>query len=738
MLADCYSKGPQHIADNVWPQARSQLAPTGASAIRLCRYSGVNVQTRLALVSSRLLQSPVLVRELVSEFGRLPPLRGAVACPADDGSQIVALLAYPRGHRVTISVGLTGCELVTNGSVHRAALGMGTPPAFGPQLVAQLKRLVSGRSQPGPDSASVLVHGRWSVLARSPLGTRYDPSFVWDGRELLELGGSAGGPWGGAPVDSGAAYDPMRHRWRRVTSAPAAVLPPGAASVWTGRQVFIFGGPTLRNETSGNMAGLYDPATNQWTVSRKAPVGPPVDTPTAVWTGRRVILAVMTSGTPQLEVASYDPASDTWSALQPPISAAHPPMAIAMVATNDGVLLWSLWGRTKQTGPNTYTGYSGVDVYRLGPSGSWANVTDHWPQGHTVDSPIFTGSQVLLAPGQIWCGACSHPAPFNEHGYQVDPKTLHRTPIPHGPLDDLGPQIIWTGAAEISLNQGGEITGPHVHVLPGDIAIWNPNTGKWARGPRAPRQLDDALAVWNGHQLFALAHDGHLLAYGAKQSTLRPSMGGAFPNAPHSQRPTSGGSCPLAPPNPYLPSRAGCVTVRRADIDGDGRPDLILLYAQLSTRRFAGGLIPTSYTLELLRASGGKLTTRIPHPVESPTIDHIRDINDRAGAEIFIHETHISSGELVGVYTFNGHALRRVGGFWWGGDSAQRYGFTRRPGHPSSIVQRQFVLEGPSMTGRWQRTDTTYIWIGPELRNAARRTTQRYGIPPRSQVREVC
>jgi hypothetical protein len=147
-------------------------------------------------------------------------------------------------------------------------------------------------------------------------------------------------------------------------------------------------------------------------------------------------------------------------------------------------------------------------------AGTWANVTDSWPQGHTVDTPIFTGTRILVAPGQIWCGACSHPPPFNEHGYLVDPKTLRRTPIPHGPLDDLGPQIIWTGTAEISLNLGGEISGPRVKVLPGDIAIWNPNTSRWARGRRAPKQLGDAPAVWSGQQLFALAQDGRLLANG--------------------------------------------------------------------------------------------------------------------------------------------------------------------------------------------------------------------------------
>lgn len=222
----------------------------------------------------------------------------------------------------------------------------------------------------------------------------------------------------------------------------------------------------------------------------------------------------MTRGNPTLQVAGYDPATDTWSRLQPPISPRHPPLDVSIVATNQGVILWSLWGRAAKTGANTYALYSGVDVYRLGPSDTWSNVTGAWPQHQTVDQPISTGTQILLAPGQIWCGACSHPPPFNAHGYEVDPSTLRVTPIPHGPLDDLGPEITWTGSAEISFNLGGEIIGPTEKVLPGDIAIWNPSSRRWSRGPRAPLQTDDVAGVWSGKRFYVLAHDSTLLAYG--------------------------------------------------------------------------------------------------------------------------------------------------------------------------------------------------------------------------------
>jgi hypothetical protein len=116
--------------------------PPDATAIRLCRYSGLNAHPRLTLVASRLVTSAGVVRQLVGEFDRLPRLHGVVACPMDDGSQIVALVSYPAGRRVTISVGLTGCRLVTNGSVHRSAEGLGSPRTFGPQLVATLTRLL--------------------------------------------------------------------------------------------------------------------------------------------------------------------------------------------------------------------------------------------------------------------------------------------------------------------------------------------------------------------------------------------------------------------------------------------------------------------------------------------------------------------------------------------------------------------------------------------------------------------
>jgi hypothetical protein len=82
-----------------------------------------------------LLGERAAVTRLTGEFDELQPMRGGFACPVDDGSEIVALLAYPHGRSVTISVNLRGCNSVTNGDVFRTALGT--------KLVAQLERLIS-------------------------------------------------------------------------------------------------------------------------------------------------------------------------------------------------------------------------------------------------------------------------------------------------------------------------------------------------------------------------------------------------------------------------------------------------------------------------------------------------------------------------------------------------------------------------------------------------------------------
>lgn len=337
---------------------------------------------------------------------------------------------------------------------------------------------------------------------------------MWTGQMLLEFGGTVND----VAQSDGAVYDPGQRRWHPMSPSPAPVGTADEAPVWAGSRLFVFGGrmPPYHVVTSPSccVGGLYDPSTNRWTLTSRSPL-PAMQQVVAVWTGRDVVVVGLTGGQdPTLRAAAYDPSADRWRLLDPPRIAGHPPEAFTAVATADRVIVWSMWGRVRRTGPGSSVGYSGVDVFALA-GGRWTTVTGRWPQHHTVDRPIFTSAGILFAPGQIWCGACSHPAPIGEHGYLADPATLTITPLPAGPLDDLGPWIVWTGRTEISLNAGGEMTGPHVHARPGDIAFFDSVTKSWTRGSRAPAPLDSSTQpAWDGHRLFALAGDSRVLAFG--------------------------------------------------------------------------------------------------------------------------------------------------------------------------------------------------------------------------------
>lgn len=267
------------------------------------------------------------------------------------------------------------------------------------------------------------------------------------------------------------------------------------------------------------------------------------------------------------------------------------------------------------------------------------------------------------------------------------------------------------------------------------------------RRPR--RALRVARPRWSGAFAFALTLAalalGGIFAIalhhgGAGRPTghsPRPTPAGTFPGAPRTQ----GGGwrtgaeilCPLAAPNRYLPPRSGCVTVLRADLDGDGRPDLVLLYARLGRREGSDLYMPTAFVLEVVRGQGGVVQARISTEGVDAIVAGVERVSDRPGVALLIGIGRTSSGAAAGLYTMTDGRLVNAGpSLAWGGDSAVKAGFSCRTGHPPTIVQRLFVLEGPTIYGNWKRTDVTYAWRGARLRQIAQRTATSHGLPPRA------
>ncbi len=136
--------------------------------------------------------------------------------------------------------------------------------------------VVSGRS------AATFTPGRgWRRLPRLP-EARDGANVVWDGSELLVVGGDT------APAQ-GFAYSPTGGAWRGL--APADSGRRRAAAVWTGTRLLMWGGQT---RSAGRFVipphGLaYDPKANSWAPLPQAPLRGRRD-PIGVWTGRSLLI----------------------------------------------------------------------------------------------------------------------------------------------------------------------------------------------------------------------------------------------------------------------------------------------------------------------------------------------------------------------------------------------------------------------------------------------------------------
>jgi hypothetical protein len=368
---------------------------------------------------------------------------------------------------------------------------------------------VNRQTWQGPPAAKIAKF-HWSTLAPSPLGRRSNPVAVMAGRELIEL--THNRPGG---TTFGAAFNTTTRRWHVIASPPVNVGFDFGVTAWTGHQLFFIG----LNTTCGTPgaiclrnAGLYDPATNHWTITVLPRAMDTVFRLAAAWNGRDIILAAADSSNGRLRVASYDPATGRWQMITPALSPRHPPRFVAMVATSDRTILWSLWDRQKVSN-NSVINIRGVDVLALTGHRTWQNVTGHWPQKRTVDFPVFTSQGILVSPGELFCGVACSPHFAILHGYFADAATLRRTLIPTGPLAESEPPYIWTGRAIIAMNLAARIPPPHPLALDA-TALYDPATGRWTLLPTPPgHPALAAIPVWTGTELLALTARGNLLAF---------------------------------------------------------------------------------------------------------------------------------------------------------------------------------------------------------------------------------
>jgi hypothetical protein len=123
--------------------------------------------------------------------------------------------------------------------------------------------------------------GTWRTIAAAPIAGRDGAAAVWTGRQLLVWGGHGRLPGAGLrPLREGAAYDPAADRWQPIPTAPAGVQGTSAAAAWTGTRMLVWLGNAPDARPSGPATtrpggpGAASPRARSGRGSPSAPSGP--------------------------------------------------------------------------------------------------------------------------------------------------------------------------------------------------------------------------------------------------------------------------------------------------------------------------------------------------------------------------------------------------------------------------------------------------------------------------------
>ncbi len=259
----------------------------------------------------------------------------------------------------------------------------------------------------------------------------------------------------------------------------------------------------------------------------------------------------------------------------------------------------------------------------------------------------------------------------------------------------------------------------------------------------AYNRLLSAAAHESGGALVSTALATALLVIGVPGGIAHAATNQGFRGAPVSQADQGGiasASCNLAPESRYLPARSGCVTVRRADLSGNGQTDLVLVYSLLTHTRFdvpgAPAAIRRRYIakqamLRVITPQGATITTTLN--TREAAVLAVAHVSNTPGEAIFLQINEISSGSTADAYTLVRRRLVHTGYFGYGGDSGVQAGFNCLA-DPARLVQRVFIPLGSLLTAPWKETETIYAWHGSQLVKLSRRTLRHPSPLPHSEI----
>ena len=250
---------------------------------------------------------------------------------------------------------------------------------------------------------------------------------VWTGDEMFVWGGANAA---GESLDTGGAYDPMTDTWREVTMDAPPTAREQAVCLAFEERVFVWGG--VSTTTPGSVVAprhlldgaIWMPQTNGWRAIAAPPVTllPRIRT-TAVWTGEKILIwgGEDLFGGQVASGALYDPQDDVWTEIS---TLNMPPLNKRQAAVWTSAELYVFGGR------DNGGGHVNAKFHRYSPtSDEWSEVlTEGKPTVRSNAFAVWTGSNIL-----IWGG-------LNKDGVGlIDGAAYDPTADQWTPLSDVAP-----------------------------------------------------------------------------------------------------------------------------------------------------------------------------------------------------------------------------------------------------------------------------------------------------------
>jgi hypothetical protein len=311
-----------------------------------------------------------------------------------------------------------------------------------------------------PTALGAQEQGSWRGLPSAPIAPDFNyRTSVWTGKEMLVFGrdqqtalAANGSPYATARVNVAAAYDPRTRSWRSLDPPRATSGFMGLSSAWTGKEMLVWGQGTRE---------AFNPGTNTW---RRLPGSPLLSSHdgfgSVVWTGRELIgWGGGCCGDAFSDGVAYNAAKNIWRALpRAPLPGSQHPLSV-------------------------WTGRQMIVVSGT-RAASYDPATNKWkraagpPAAARGDSTAVWDGRELLVLGRT----------RTAYGYSLRRNRWRALPlVPAGRVGDVA---VWTGKR--LLIWGGRR----------GAAAYDPSSNRWstfAGGP-LPTRLEPT-AVWTGHAL---------------------------------------------------------------------------------------------------------------------------------------------------------------------------------------------------------------------------------------------